>query len=94
MGSARGQSGQEGQRSRFAPRASSDIEACELEHDLLGGFFGDGRGIRIESQELAAPGERLFRVVGEIAEVANTHEPFGQHMKQLCGEANYVAREV
>jgi len=25
--------------------ASSDIEACELEHELVGGFFGDGRGI-------------------------------------------------
>ena len=48
----------------------------------MGGFFGDGGGIRIESQELAAPGERLFRVVGEESEMANTHEPFGQHMKQ------------
>ena len=48
----------------------------------MGGFFGDGGGIRIESQELAAPGERLFRVVGEESKMANTHEPFGQHMKQ------------
>ena len=48
----------------------------------MDGFFGDGGGIRIESQELAAPGERLFRVVGEESKMANTHEPFGQHMKQ------------
>ncbi len=77
MGSARGQYGQEGQRSRFALGASSDINAGELEHELLGGFFGDGRGVRIESQELAALGERLFRVVGKKAETANTHETFG-----------------
>ncbi len=48
----------------------------------MGGFFGDGGGIRIESQELAALGEKLFRVVGEESEMANTHKPFGQHMKQ------------
>jgi len=48
----------------------------------LGGFFGDGGGIRIESQELATPEEKLFRVVGEESEMANTHESFGQHMKQ------------
>ncbi len=56
MGSARGEGGQEGQRSHLTSRASSDIEAGELEHELVGGFFGDGRGIRIESQELAAFG--------------------------------------
>ncbi len=38
--------------------------------------------MRIESQELAAPGKKLFRVVGEESEMANTHESFGQHMKQ------------
>ncbi len=48
----------------------------------MGGFFDDGRGIRIESQELATPGERLFRVVGEESKMADTHESFGQHMKQ------------
>ncbi len=44
MGSAHGEPGQVGQRSRFAPRASSDIDAGEFEHELLGGFFGDGGG--------------------------------------------------
>jgi len=77
MGFARGQYGQEGQRSRFASRASSDIDAGQFEHELLGGFFGDGGGIRIESQELAAPGEKLIRVVGKKAETANTHETLG-----------------
>ncbi len=38
--------------------------------------------IRIESQELATPGEKLFRVVGEESKMANTYESFGQHMKQ------------
>jgi len=77
MGSARGQSGQEGQRSYLTSRASRDIEAGELEHKLVGGFFGDGRGIRIKAQELAALGEKLFRVVGKKAETANTHETLG-----------------
>ena len=48
-----------------------------MEHELVGGFFGDGRGIRIKVQELAAPGEKLFRVVGKKAETANTHETLG-----------------
>ncbi len=39
-------------------------------------------GIRIESQELATPGEKLIRVVGKKAETANTHETLGQHMMQ------------
>jgi len=81
MGSARGEPGQEGQRSHLTSRASSDIEACELEHELVGGFFGDGRGIRIKAQELAALGEKLFRVVGKKAETANTHEALRNHME-------------
>ncbi len=48
-----------------------------MEHEIVGGFFGDGRGIRIESQELAAPGEKLIRMVGKKAETANTHETLG-----------------
>ncbi len=48
-----------------------------MEHELVGGFFGDGRGIRIKAQELAALGQKLFRVVGKKAETANTHETLG-----------------
>ncbi len=86
MGSARGQSGQEGQRSHLTPRATSDIEACELEHELVGGFFGDGRGIGIEAQELAACGSKGFGGVGEIAEVADSHKPTRKDMKQEAAD--------
>ncbi len=48
-----------------------------MEHELLGGFFGDGRGIRIKAQELATLGEKLFRVVGKKAVTSNTHETLG-----------------
>jgi len=43
----------------------------------VGGFFGAGRGIGIEAQELATPGEKLIRVVGKKAVTANTHETLG-----------------
>ncbi len=84
--SARGQYGQEGQRSRFAPGASSDIDAGELEHELLGGSFDDGRQIGTQAQKLAAAGEKLGRVVGEKAEMADSHETFGDDMKQEASD--------
>ncbi len=48
----------------------------------MGGFFGDGRGIRIESQELATPGEKLLRVVGEETEMPDPHKPARKDMQQ------------
>ena len=35
----------------------------------------------IEAQESTALGEKLFRVVSEKAEVANTHEAFRDYME-------------
>ncbi len=48
----------------------------------MGGFFGDGRGIGIEAQELAALGSQGFGGVGEKAEVADSHKPARKDMKQ------------
>jgi len=48
--------GEEEQRSLFACRAPSDIDASKLEHELIDGFFGDSRGMGIQTQELAALG--------------------------------------
>ena len=48
----------------------------------MGGFFGDGRGIGILTQELAALGSQGFARVGEKAEVANSHKPARKDMKQ------------
>lgn len=48
----------------------------------MGGFFGDGRGIGIEAQELSALGSQGFGGVGEKAEVANSHKPARKDMKQ------------
>ncbi len=48
----------------------------------MGGFFGDGRGIRIEAQELAALGSQGFGGVGEKAEVTNSHKSARKDMKQ------------
>ena len=48
----------------------------------MGGFFGDGRGIRTKAQELAALGSRGFCGVGEKAEMANSHKPTRKNMKQ------------
>ncbi len=41
----------------------------------MGGFFGNGRGIRTKAQELAALGSKGFGGVGEKAEVADAHKP-------------------
>ncbi len=48
----------------------------------MGGFFGDGRGIGIEAQELTALGSQGFGGVGEKAEVADSHKPTRKDMKQ------------
>ena len=48
----------------------------------MGGFFGDGRGIRTKAQELAALGSQDFGGVGEKAKVANSHKPPRKDMKQ------------
>ncbi len=48
----------------------------------MGGFFGDGRGIRTKTQELAALGSQGFGGVGEKAEVANSHKPARKDIKQ------------
>ncbi len=48
----------------------------------MGGFFGDGRGIGIEAQELSALGSQGFGRVGEKAEVADSHKPARKDMKQ------------
>jgi len=52
----------------------------------VGGFFGDGRGIGIEAQELAALGSQGFGGVGEKAEVANSHKPARKDMKQEAAD--------
>jgi len=57
-----------------------------LEHELVGGFFGDGRGIRIEAQELAVLGSQGFGGVGEKAEVADSHKPTRKNMKQEAAD--------
>ncbi len=41
----------------------------------MGGFFSDGRGMGIQTQELAALGSQGFGGVGEKAEMANSHKP-------------------
>ncbi len=48
----------------------------------MGGFFGDGRGISTEAQELATLGSEGFGGVGEKAAVANSHKPARKGMKQ------------
>ncbi len=52
----------------------------------MGGFFGDGRGIGIQTQELAALGSEGFGGVGEKAEVANSHKPVRKDMKQEAAD--------
>ncbi len=52
----------------------------------MGGFFGDGRGIRTEAQELATLGSEGFGGVGEKAEVANSHKPTRKNMKQEAAD--------
>jgi len=52
----------------------------------VGGFFGDGRGIGIEAQELAALGSQGFGGVGEKAEVADAHKPARKDMKQEAAD--------
>jgi len=48
----------------------------------VGGFFGDGRRMRVQAEELAALGSQDFGGVGEKAEMANSHEPTRKDMKQ------------
>ena len=47
---------QAGKRAQLTSRAASDIEAGELEHKLVAGFFDDGVAIGIKVQELASFG--------------------------------------
>ena len=48
----------------------------------MGGFFGDGKGIRTKAQELATLGSQGFGGVGEKAKVANSYKPARKDMKQ------------
>ncbi len=48
----------------------------------MGGLFGDSRQIGTKAQQLAAPGEKLFGVVGEIAEMPDPHKPARKDMQQ------------
>ncbi len=48
----------------------------------MGGFFSDGRGMGIQTQELAALGSQGFGGVGKKAEVADSHKPARKDMKQ------------
>ncbi len=52
----------------------------------MGGFFGDGRGMGIQTQELAALGSQGFGGVGEKAEVADSHKPARKDMKQEAAD--------
>ncbi len=58
----------------------------------MGGFFGDGRGIRTKAQELAALGSEGFGGVGEKAEVTNSHKPTRKNMKQKSAD-EFLDRE-
>lgn len=52
----------------------------------MGGSFDDGRQIGTQAQKLAAAGEKLVRVVGEKAEMADSHETFGDDMEQEASD--------
>ncbi len=52
----------------------------------MGGFFGDGRGMGIQTQELAALGSQGFGGVGEKAEVTDSHKPARKDMKQEAAD--------
>ncbi len=70
------------QRSLFARRAPSDIDASQREHQFVSGPFGELWQSGMEAQELAALGSQGFGGVGEKAEVANSHKPARKDMKQ------------
>ncbi len=74
--------GEKEQRSLFARRASSDIDAGQLEHQFVSGPFGKLWQSGMEAQELAALGSQGFGGVGEKAEMANSHKPTRKNMKQ------------
>ncbi len=69
------------QRSLFARRAPSDIDAGQRKHQFVSGPFGELWPSGMEAQELAALGSEDFGGVGEKAEVADAHEACGQHME-------------
>ena len=70
------------QRSLFARRAPSDIDASQREHQFVSGPFGELWQSGMEAQELAALGSQGFGGVGEKAEVADTHKPARKDMEQ------------
>jgi len=74
--------GEEEQRSLFACRASSDIDAGQREHQFVSGPFGKLWQIGMKAEQFTAFGQEGFRAVGEKAEMANSHKPTRKNMKQ------------
>ncbi len=74
--------GEKEQRSLFARRAPSDIDAGQREHQFVSGPFGKLWQSGMEAQELAALGSESFGGVGEKAKVADSHKPARKDMKQ------------
>jgi len=70
-----------------------DVDACQATQHGRGGCIGqrEERGLRKQAAAYRDPGRTT--AIAQYAIVANTDEPFGDHMEQLCGEANYVASE-
>ena len=77
----------------MALRTPLDVDTCQATHHGRGCFIGqrEERGLRKQAAAYRDPGRPT--AIAQYAIVANTDEPFGDHMEQLCGEANYVASE-
>jgi len=71
----------------FAGRAAGKIDAGKFQQEIVGRFLADFRQGGIESQQLSALRESVFfGSVGEKAEVADTHEAIGEHVKQEAAD--------
>jgi hypothetical protein len=75
-------------------RALLDIDAGQALHERRG-RLGRLRGRQRELQDgPTAPETRGPVPIAQHPVMANTNEACWEHMEQLCGEANYVAREA
>ena len=77
----------------MALRTTLDVDARQATHHGRGGFMGQRAERGLGKQAAACRDAGCTTAIAQDAIVANADEPFGDHVEQLCGEANYVARE-
>ena len=95
MGSGSNKAGQREPSEGLGPtvRTLGEVDTGDLLHPLHHTWWVAWGGRGGLAQEFPTAAQRpCFVPVGEEAVVPEPHEAAGEHMQELCGEVNYVAR--